>query len=535
MRMKWVVAWNVIWTWGGTAVNMAAGFLVAPFLIRHFGDTNYGLWILISSLTGYFGMLDLGLRGAVGRHVAYYRAKEDEAGINSILSTAGLFLGSAAVLAVLGSAVIAALVTHLFTVPAEQLPDVRLALILVGLNIAAQLALSIFDALLWGLQRCDLIYGAQIPANLLRLGLTFYFVGRGHGLVALAWICLLTTLLGEVSKGVACLVLYRQMRLGLAYVNRQSARQLLGYSVWNFIQSMSRIVPGLSGSLIIGSLLAVSLVTPYSLATRLMSYATEAVAAISQALTPVAAALHAREHHGRQRQLFLDWGMYGLGISLYFLTLFLFLGEPFLALWVGEKLEANAAELLCIVALGEVLPLSQTITRGIVLGMGRPRLLAWVGIAENALAIPLGLVLARPFGVAGVCVAFAVAAILFRGIFQLVYASRLIEVPLWRYVLEGLLPALPLAALPALGLALVSRAHPPESWLALIAMTVVFSVCYVLPWAALLGYMWLKQRNRKRILSNPGEPAIPLAGRREVGDGEPVDAGEGCAVPLTAS
>jgi O-antigen/teichoic acid export membrane protein len=535
MRMKWVVAWNVVWIWSGTAVNMAAGFIVAPFLIRHFGDTNYGLWILISSLTGYFGLLDLGLRGAVGRHIAYYRAKEDEAGINSILSTAALFLGSAAAAAVFVTGVVVVVFPHLFAVPAEQLADVRLALVLVGLNIALQLALGIFEALLWAFQRSDLINGAQIPTTLLRLGLTFLVVGQGQGLVALAWIALLTTLLAEVAKGVASFVIYRQARFRLTYISRQSARLLLGYSVWNFIQTMSRILAGLSGSFVIGSLLTVSLVTPYSLAMRLIYYATESLAAFSHALTPVVTALHAKEHHGSQRKLFLDWGMYCLGISLYFLTLFLFLGEPFLALWVGGKLGASAAPLLYIVAVGEVLPLSQSITRGIVLGIGQPRLLALLGIAENALALPLGLALARPYGVAGVCVAFAVAATLFRGVFQLSYACRMIGVPLRRYVLEGLLPALALAVVPGLGLALFSYANPPRSWPALSAITAVYSLCYGLPWAALLGYTWLRRRERHQATSCLGSRTDPRAGGKEVGDREQPDPMAGCPLPLTAN
>ena len=57
-------------------------------VVRHLGVECYGLWILIGSLTGYFTLLDLGVGAAVGRNVAYRRAKGDAEGALAILSTA---------------------------------------------------------------------------------------------------------------------------------------------------------------------------------------------------------------------------------------------------------------------------------------------------------------------------------------------------------------------------------------------------------------------------------------------------------------
>src|SRR5437899_201013 len=83
-----VVARNVMWNTAGTATHLLAGFVVAPFLVHRLGQTIYGLWILIASLTGYFSVLDLGIGGSVGRQLAFFRAKNDERGVNSIFSTA---------------------------------------------------------------------------------------------------------------------------------------------------------------------------------------------------------------------------------------------------------------------------------------------------------------------------------------------------------------------------------------------------------------------------------------------------------------
>src|SRR5438874_10869077 len=136
MKGKRKIVWNMVWNWGGMAVAMLAGLLVAPLLVRRLGDTTYGLWILMGSLTSYFGLLDLGVRGSVGRNIAYHRARHDMAGVNATLSTALALLCAAAVVALVGTLVLLAVFPRVFDVRAADAAGCRLALLLVGVNVA---------------------------------------------------------------------------------------------------------------------------------------------------------------------------------------------------------------------------------------------------------------------------------------------------------------------------------------------------------------------------------------------------------------
>src|ERR1700730_15716486 len=102
MEIRRSVARNVIWNWAGMVVGLAVGVVVMPFLIHRLGQESYGLWILIGSLTNYFRLLDLGVRGSVGRYVAFYKAKHDRDGVNRTLSTATVILAGVAILALVG-------------------------------------------------------------------------------------------------------------------------------------------------------------------------------------------------------------------------------------------------------------------------------------------------------------------------------------------------------------------------------------------------------------------------------------------------
>ncbi len=58
---------------------MAVGLLVLPFNLAHLGKAAYGLWVLTTSITAYFSVLDLGYSGALVKFVAQYRAKTGHA------------------------------------------------------------------------------------------------------------------------------------------------------------------------------------------------------------------------------------------------------------------------------------------------------------------------------------------------------------------------------------------------------------------------------------------------------------------------
>ena len=38
--------------------NLIVGFLLAPFVVHHLGNTGYGIWALVLQLTGYLGVVD---------------------------------------------------------------------------------------------------------------------------------------------------------------------------------------------------------------------------------------------------------------------------------------------------------------------------------------------------------------------------------------------------------------------------------------------------------------------------------------------
>ena len=155
---------NIFSTWVGYLVTLGTGFLLAPFVVHHLGATGYGVWTLVASLTGYFGMLDLGLRQSVGRYVARYMALEDYAGVNRTVSNALAMLGAAGTLGFL-AAITANFTFGVFHVDQQLQIDARIALLIAGLNISLALPMSVFNAVLFALERFDVVTAITIAGS----------------------------------------------------------------------------------------------------------------------------------------------------------------------------------------------------------------------------------------------------------------------------------------------------------------------------------------------------------------------------------
>src|SRR5215813_8913252 len=63
-------------------------FVVSPIVVRSLGETQYGAWVLLVSMVGYLGLLDLGVRSAVTRYVAAHYATGDHVRANQVYGAA---------------------------------------------------------------------------------------------------------------------------------------------------------------------------------------------------------------------------------------------------------------------------------------------------------------------------------------------------------------------------------------------------------------------------------------------------------------
>ena len=68
----------------GVAINILAGLLYTPWMVRQIGQSDYGLYTLATSVTAFF-LMDFGISGAISRLISRYRAQGREDEVKNIL------------------------------------------------------------------------------------------------------------------------------------------------------------------------------------------------------------------------------------------------------------------------------------------------------------------------------------------------------------------------------------------------------------------------------------------------------------------
>jgi O-antigen/teichoic acid export membrane protein len=471
------VTLNVLTNTLSTALNAFCGFLILPFLISRLGRDTYGFWTLIVATAGYFLVLDFGVSGAVGRLVAGHRAKDDIGSINVVISTTAVLLLALCCIAAVLSYFLPVPFFALFEVPEAEKADVASALFIVGLTTALSFPGMISYGFLWGYERFDLHNAVEIPVVLSRTALTLIFIRSGSHLIDLAYIVSGTSIAGYVVRTALCWWAEPRLRLGLRNFSLPVLREMFVFGIWFGLLSLSRTLLPNVAPFVIGHTLGAGAVTTYTIPRLLTAYTNWMMVSVTTAVAPKAAAYHFASEQDKQQHLFLLGGRYTWALSLFVLGGAVLFGFEILNLWQGSP-QPQEYRLLIILMAGEVIPLSQWITYNMIVSMGVHRRLALFGILEALGVLALSVLLVRVQGLEGVAVAVATAGLLFRGILQLSYGCRFVNVSPWRYVQSVFLPIL-LWALPAfLVVALYRIWVTPDTWMLLGVSAVFYAGVY---------------------------------------------------------
>src|SRR5438034_11420642 len=87
---------NVGSSWFALGVNVLVGIFLSPYILHRLGDEAFGIWVLIFSITGYYGLFDLGILFSIFCYVAKYAATEVLHQLNCLISTGTFSCGCSA-------------------------------------------------------------------------------------------------------------------------------------------------------------------------------------------------------------------------------------------------------------------------------------------------------------------------------------------------------------------------------------------------------------------------------------------------------
>lgn len=503
-------AWNLL---TGTltgyvllGITIVLGIFLMPFTMSHLGQSNYGLWMLVASMTAYFQLLDLGYGNGLVRQITQADAQGDENGVNEVLSTFLVVYGALGLVALAATALLALTVLPRFpNLSPEQIPTAQWVLGILGFRMAIGFPMGIFGAVTTARQRFALTGSVAIAVALLQAAATFLILRAGYGLVPLVAATTSLNVLSYVAYAAVARQTFPGMRLSPSLFSRRQVREVTAFSFYLFLISIAIHVGTSVDNLIIGAFAGTSAIAVYTVALRLAEYQRQLCGQFSGFLFPLMVRFDASGDGEAMRATLVDGTRLALGLVSGVTVCLLAFGGDIVTFWMGPGFSGSIVPLY-LLALAGVIVVAQGPAGNSLLATGRHRLVAGVSILNILLNIVLSLALVSRYGLTGVAFGTTIPYIVLNAGIVMPVAARAVNIPVFAFFASVLTPSL-MAAVPAAAVAVLIRTMTtPGSFLTVVAQAAVVGILFV----AAFCMVGLRGRDRARYFAAVRQATVAL-------------------------
>jgi O-antigen/teichoic acid export membrane protein len=480
---------NVGSSWFSLGFDVLVGLFLSPFLLHWLGDTAFGIWVLIFSITGYYGLFDLGIRSSVVRYVSKFTATDDVEDLAKLINTSLFTYSCIGVFSLLVTVFLSFYVDHIFKIPPEFHSTARWLLLMVGASVGIGFPLGVVGGYLDGLQRFYINNWANIAGDVARLVLIILAVRQGRGLLTIAAITVLLPILLYVIRGI---IAYRILPVpfGFKYVDRATFRTMANYSGVTLIIMIATQLKFKTDNLVIGTMISAAAVTYFSIGARIVSYAQQMVMALAQNFLPLASQSEATGNMNRLRKVFLAGNRVCAFTAFPITVTLLILGKSVIEVWVGKRYVATSYSVLVILIIPATLMWAQAASGRVLFGISKHRTWAFVTLGEGIANLVLSIILVRFYGIVGDAWGTAIPLTCSMLFFMPQHLCKKLDIRLRTFIRESyslpFLLSLPLGAV----LLLMQRWFVPHNYRQLAVQLLIGAAVYG------LGLLWVVMSNR---------------------------------------
>jgi O-antigen/teichoic acid export membrane protein len=439
-----VILRNVASNWLGFVIQAIVLFFLTPFVLRELGDVRYGVWVLIATTTGYYGLIGFGLTGGVTQYITRHLATKDYGMMNETASTAAAILSCIGALVLLTSIVLASLAPVIFNIPDEYREDVFWCVIIIGGTIAVQFSLFLYSAVLVATERYDLSNFTGVAGTLLDALFVFVALKGGHGLVG---ICIAKSASDVIGIAMRVVLAYRvlpELTVRFRLFNRRTVRTLMSYGTWSFVIVIAQSIVMQVDALVIGTVMPVVAVAHYALAASIALHVYRILRPIDRVFLPTLTHLHAKDDIQGLRSVYFRGSRIHLLVVTIVSVIAICWANDFFRLWIGAEYLSGAeypsvAFLFSLLALANVGRLLPSLGGQVLQAAMLVRPLALIALSEAVVNVGLTIIFVQYWGLVGVAVATLVAVFTLRAFLIPYVVSRYIDMPITAYFRDSLL------------------------------------------------------------------------------------------------
>lgn len=459
--------------------NMLIGILYTPILTAKLGQSEYGLYSLVTSIISYLTILDFGFGNAIIIYTARYRVNNEKEKQEKLHGMFFLIYTIIGVIAGIIGAVIWANADTMFanSMTPEEIDKAKILLGILTFNLIVTFPLSVFSSIITAYEKFIFAKILNIARIILNPIIMIILLNIGYKSVALV---ILTTVLNITTLILNYLYCRKKLKIKLKFgkLDFSLLKEIIAYSVWVFLNSIMDKINLSLDQFILGVYAGTAAVAVYSIAGNLNQMYINFSTAISGVLLPRVTEMEEKKATDKEfTDIFIKTGRLQFIIMALIISGFVLFGREFInILWVGTEYDQSYF-IACILMIPCTVPLIQNVGLNILQAKNKYKFRVMVLFAFAILNVIISIILAQICGGIGAAIGTAISVILGQIIFMNIfyYKKIKIDIPLfWKNIFKMSIPIL-IAIVIAI---ILKQVWTINSSLILIIQIVIYTVIY---------------------------------------------------------
>ncbi len=480
-------------------VNMLIGVLYTPILTAKLGQTEYGLYSLVTSIISYLTILDFGFGNAIIIYTTRYRNKNEK---DKEQKLHGMFLIIYTIIGIIAGIIGAILwlnVDKLFgnTMSADELSKAKILMAILTFNLVVTFPLSIFSSIITSYEKfvfSKVLNLARIILNPIVMLILLNFGIKSVGLVILVTVLNITTL---ILNYIYCKTKLK-IKLKFGKIDFKLLKEIMAYSVWIFLNSIMDKINWSLDQFVLGIYSGSVAVAIYSVASQLNQMYINFSSAISGVLLPRITKMENDNASDEEfTDIFIKTGRIQYIVMALIMSGFVLFGKEFInIMWVGSEY-AESYIIACILMLPSTIPLIQNVGLNILQAKNKYKFRVIVLMIFAVVNVCISIILAKKYGGVGAALGTAISTILGQVIFMNIFYQKKIGINIIKFWKNILTMSIPMIFVIILAI-ILKTIVPINSVIVLVAQIVLYTLIY-----CLIVYRFSINEYEKQLILKP--------------------------------
>lgn len=452
--------------------------LYTPLLTRALGQSEYGLYSLVSSIIGYLTVLDLGFGNAIVIYTAKYRAQKkynEEKKLHGMFFIIYLIIG---LLAGLLGIIFYFLVPTIFGAKMTnvEVEKMKIMMLILAFNLAVTFGFSIYSAIINAYEKFTFQKLMSIFNTLMKPLLMIPLLFLGYKSITMCVVITIVNILVLISNYLYC---RKKLNIKIKFMGFDKIlfKTIFGYSFFIFLGVLVDKINWSVDQFILGAVSGSVAVSIYAIASQLNTLFINLSTAISGVLLPKVSKMIANKASTKVLTAeMIKVGRIQFYVIFLMVTGLIIVGKEFIIWWVGKNFqEAYYIALILIIPL--CFPLIQNLGLSIMQAMNKYKFKSLSTFIMAIFNVIISYFLAKSIGPIGAAIGTAIALIICNIILINIYYKISIGIDVVKFWKEILKIATPFI-IPIVSIILIINVSKLDGIVSVITYGFIYTLLY---------------------------------------------------------